>query len=240
MDNNQRKIDDLIESKIIDTLKSIGFPESVDSWQQAKPAVDPDGQTLRLLGHPVMEAWEEPYMKKLAEIATSKANVLTTDVGKGMVLELGFGLGLSAGFIQQNTPRQHVIIEMNHAIAETAREFARHQSNRVTILEGTWQEIVPLLESDSYQGILFDTYPLTEEEVDVIFYPFIQHAYRLLAPGGIFTYYSDEANWFSDEHLTALQEAGFSKINGELVSVTPPPDCLYWHQSTILAPRIEK
>ncbi|MEK7834057.1 MAG: class I SAM-dependent methyltransferase [Acidobacteriota bacterium] len=238
MDNEQRKIDDLIESDIIHTLKSIGFPESPESWQQATPVIDSDGQTLRLLGHPVMERWEEPYMKKLAEIATSKATSLAT--GGGAVLELGFGLGMSAQFIQSYAPEHHVIIEMNQAIAEAARAFARQQSRRVTILDGTWQTIVPRLESESFQGILFDTYPLSEEEVDVIFYPFLEHAYRLLAPGGVLTYYSDEATWFSDDHLAALREVGFTKINGELVDVTPPPNCLYWRQATILAPIVEK
>lgn len=81
MNNKQRKIDDLIESDIIHTLKSIGFPDSFDSWQKAKPKVDPDGQTLRLLGHPVMERWEEPYMKKLAEIATSQTSGSATGGG---------------------------------------------------------------------------------------------------------------------------------------------------------------
>lgn len=238
MDNQQRKIDRQIESDIILTLKSIGFPNSIVSWQQATPLIDPGGQTLRLLGHPVMERWEEPYMKKLAEIATSKAGGLAA--GEDAVMELGFGLGISASFIQQHAPKHHVIIEMNHKIAEAAREFARQQHNRVTILEGTWQEIVPLLESESFHGILFDTYPLSDEEVDVIFYPFLEHAYRLLAPGGVLTYYSDEATWFSEEHLAALHEVGFSKINGELVQVTPPDDCLYWRQSTILAPIVEK
>ncbi|MDQ3012646.1 MAG: hypothetical protein M3X11_18295 [Acidobacteriota bacterium] len=72
------------------------------------------------------------------------------------------------------------------------------------------------------------------------FYPFLKHAYRLLAPGGVLAYFSDEATWFSDEHLAALREAGFNKINGELVQVAPPSDCLYWRQTTILAPMIEK
>ncbi|MFN8003835.1 MAG: hypothetical protein U0X75_22805 [Acidobacteriota bacterium] len=134
MDKEQRKIDQQIESDIIHTLKSIGFPESLESWQQATPMIDPDGQTLRLLGHPVMERWEEPYMKKLAEIVTSKASRLVA--GGGAVLELGFSLGLSAQFIQSCAPKHHVIIEMNRAIAEAARAFAKQQSGRITILEG--------------------------------------------------------------------------------------------------------
>ncbi|MBI3421581.1 MAG: class I SAM-dependent methyltransferase [Acidobacteria bacterium] len=233
MDTKTNNTDQLIEADIVRTLESIGFPASPQVWREAAPAIDPDGQTLRLLGHPVMERWEEPYMQKLAALATAKA------VG-GTVLELGFGMGISARFIQQHAPAHHVIIEMNKAIAETARAFARQQANPVTILEGTWQEIAPLLAGACYQGILFDTYPTSEADIFRTFTPFLAQAHRLLAPGGVLTYFSDEATWFSAEHLAALRAAGFSKINGELVPVTPPPDCLYWRQPTILAPVIEK
>ena len=129
---------------------------------------------------------------------------------------------------------------MNRTIAETARRFAHAQAGRVTIFEGTWQDIVPMLASESFHGILFDTYGMSEADVFRTFYPFLNHAYRLLAPGGVLTYFSDEATWFSNEHLAALREAGFSRINGELVQVSPPADCLYWRQPTILAPIIEK
>lgn len=217
--------DQIIEADIIRTLKDIGLTAPPETWRDAAPVIDPDGQTLRLLGHPVMERWEEPYMKKLAEIATSKVTCLAT--GGGAVLELGFGLGISAQFVQQHAPAHHVIIEMNRAIAETARRFAHTQSGRVTIFEGTWQEIVPLLASESFQGILFDTYGMSETDVFRTFSPFLKHAYRLLSTGGVLTYFSDEATWFSDEHLAGLREAGFSKINGELVAVMPPPECLY-------------
>jgi guanidinoacetate N-methyltransferase len=233
MIEEQREVDKKIESEIIHTLKGIGFPESLDSWRDSPAVIDPDGQTLRILGHPVMERWEEPYMKRLAEIATSNAK-------GGTILELGFGLGISAKFIQAGAPKHHVIIEMNKAIAESARLFANQQNSQVTILEGFWQDLVPQLASESFQGILFDTYPLSEEEVDTIFYPFLEHAYRLLAYGGVLTYYSDEPAWFSQKHLTALHDAGFTKINGSLCEISPPADCQYWKQSTILAPIIEK
>ncbi len=230
---SQEQLDRQIEADIIDSLKEIGFPAELDAWRDATPVIDPSKKTLHLFGHPVMSGWEDPYMQKLADLATSRAK-------SGRVLELGFGMGISAAYIQQNAPQEHVIIEMNRTIANTAREFAASSQSKVTILEGMWQDIVPTLASESFHGILFDTYPLSEQEVDDIFHPFVEHAYRLLAPGGIFTYYSDEATWFGSEHLAILNQAGFTKINGELCQVPTPPDCEYWRQSTILAPIVEK
>lgn len=186
-----------------------------------------------MLGHPVMSGWEEPYMRKLAEIATVK-------VGSGRVLELGYGLGISAGFIQLNPPAEHAIIEMNRHVADEARRFAGRCESKVTILEGLWQEVVPSLPSESFQGILFDTYPMSDHEVDVIFYTFLEHAYRLLAPGGVLTYYSDEATWFSPEHLDGLRAVGFTKVDGVLCTIAPPDGCEYWRQPSILAPIVEK
>lgn len=52
---------------------------------------DARGEMLIIDGHPVMEQWEKPYMFKLGEVATRNG---------GRVLEVGFGLGLSATSIQ--------------------------------------------------------------------------------------------------------------------------------------------
>ena len=84
--------DQIIEADIIRTLKDIGLTAPPETWRDAAPVIDPDGQTLRLLGHPVMERWEEPYMKKLAEIATSKVTCLATGGGGGGGQWWGVGL----------------------------------------------------------------------------------------------------------------------------------------------------
>lgn len=53
------------------TLKQIEFPEEQADWKEAAPILDPHKDTLHVLGHPVMSGWERPYMRALAEIATT-------------------------------------------------------------------------------------------------------------------------------------------------------------------------
>ncbi|MEI8270862.1 MAG: hypothetical protein WCG45_05865, partial [bacterium] len=73
-------------------------------------------------------------------------------------------------------------------------------------------------------------------------FEFFNSAFEKLKKGGVLTYYSDEINDFSPEHLERLLNAGFKKenINKKIVNVEPPEDCQYWKDKTILAPIIIK
>lgn len=200
-------------------------------WKDAE--ADFGDKDLKIFGYAVMEDWETPYMKDLAEIATSKG---------GKVLELGFGMGISAGFIQEYDIEEHIIIEANAEVAQKAREFAQEAKHKTTILEGFWEEVIDEIPDGTLSGILFDTYPLTEEEVYQNHFNFFECAYKKLKSGGVFTYYSDEPTDFGEVHLRKLQEAGFDleKIKSRLCSVEPPEDCEYWKTNTIMSPIVEK
>ncbi|GAA1828157.1 hypothetical protein GCM10009682_54090 [Luedemannella flava] len=205
----------------------IGF-HARDAWKTAEAVYDE--HTLRILGHPVMEDWERPYMRVLAGIAAR---------GGGRVLEIGFGMGISAGFIAA-TPgvTEHLIIEANHDVAERARRFAATVDGvDCRVHEGLWEEVIDRVPDGSVDGILYDAYPLEESEVmnQARFAPV---AYRKLRPGGTFTYFSDEARDYRPEHLAMLLAAGFvrERIDSEIVAVDPPEDCQYWKSSTLLAP----
>jgi len=52
----------------------------------------------------IMHGWETPIMQNHAN-AVSKPG--------GHVLEVGFGLGISAGLIQANNPASHTIVEIH-------------------------------------------------------------------------------------------------------------------------------
>lgn len=221
--------------KKIDTIESrkkIGFPKKREDWNK-EPAVF-DDHTLRIDGHPVMEDWETGYMESLANIVTQNG---------GSVLELGYGMGISARFIQSHKSiKNHYIVECHpDVVIKGINDLHKEvEQSKVHFLSGFWQDITPQLRDASFDGILFDTYPLTEEEIHSNHFWFFEEAYRLLKKGGVLTYYSDEVSKFSANHLHKLQYAGFREINLDIVKVNPPEDCEYWQHNTIVAPIIIK
>lgn len=216
----------------VESRKDIGFPEDRSDWNRT-PAVF-DEHTLKISGHPVMEDWEDGYMRKLAHVATMRG---------GRVLELGFGMGISAGYIQKaKNLKEHIVVECHPDVIKRAMDMYREPiaNRKMHVLSGFWEDITPLLKDGSFDGILFDTYPLSEEEIHGNHFWFFEEAYRLLKKGGVLTYYSDEANGFSQKHLLRLKAAGFHDITYETVEVDPPADCEYWQDKTIIAPIVAK
>lgn len=219
---------DDIRDETVRTRRDIGFHER-NSWRDA-PAIFSD-HTLTIQGHPVMEDWEDGYMEALARIAAMNG---------GTVLEIGYGMGISGRYIQSHKIKEHLVIEANRDVYQELLSFARGAKCSVRALFGFWEDITSRLRDGSIDGILFDTYPLTEEDIHANHFPFFKEAYRLLAPGGVLTYYSDEIDSFSPLHRTYLAEAGFSDIALEVCPVAPPADCRYWKSRTIVAPIIRK
>lgn len=217
----------------IRTRKKIGFPKKKSDWGMSKAIYKKNN--LKIAGHPVMEDWEHGYMKKLATVACANG---------GNVLEVGYGMGLSAKAIQSKKINTHVVIECHpDVIARCLKDMRKELSNgKLHIMSGFWQEVTPLLADNSFEGILFDTYPLKEEEIHSNHFWFFAEAYRLLKPGGTLTYYSDEAKEFSPNHMKKILEAGFkeSNIAFKICKVKPPQNCKYWRDETFIIPIIKK
>jgi len=209
-------------------LNNLKFLDDKSKWKTENIVMTEN--KLEIFGHPVMESWEEPYMKKLAEIATSK---------NGKILEVGFGLGISAKHIQQNIISEHHIIEANNFVYEKLLIFAENANHRVFSYLGFWEDIVKNMQDESFDGILFDTYPIVESELHTARFDFFNQAYRLLKKGGVFTHYSGEIE-FTTEYISNLKNAGFTDFSGELITITPSSNCLYWDEKQILAPKIIK
>ncbi|KAJ0403863.1 hypothetical protein P43SY_004836 [Pythium insidiosum] len=105
-------------------------------------------------GQQVMMAWERQYMHACVDAL----GIQRSD----RVLEIGFGLAYSATRIQSYRPRSHTIIECDSAVLLQAHAFAADQPGEVTIVEGTWQRMLPVL--GDFDCIFFDDYPLPENE----------------------------------------------------------------------------
>ncbi len=182
----------------------------------------------------IMQSWETTYMKELAKIATSQG---------GNILEVGFGMGISAGFIEDSKKiKNHTVAECHPMMIDNAKKkfLKQIKSKKFIILEGFWENTTKKIPNKSFDGILFDSCPLDKEVEFFQFFPFFKEASRLLKDDGIFTYFSDEAIKLSKKHIAELKKAGFKNISFKVCKVKPPKDCLYWKHNTIVAPIVKK
>ena len=220
-----------------------------ENWKSEKAIfiTSPDANNLLIIdGQAVMESWEKPYMEKLAEVATRKG---------GHVLEVGFGLHLSADAIQTHNISEHIIIEANTDVFQMLEVWSKEQKHKVTGMLGLWQEQMALIKDNSLDGILYDAYPLNKAEQHIHQFDFLKQAYSKLKVGGILTYcnltsigvlrtqYPDWNELFEKTqkpHLLAcnIKEEDIKPF--EIFTVNPPKDCRYYHYPEALCPVIIK
>jgi len=212
------------KSKYLKTKPSLNKKELVMFFKKGK----------KIILNQIMQEWETSYMEELARVATSNG---------GDILEVGFGMGISAGFIEKSKRiKTHTVIECHPAMIANAKErFSKEiKGGRFILVEGFWEDVVKKIPDKSFDGIFFDSCPLDKEVELFQFLPFFKEAFRLLKDNGVFTYFSDEASQISDFHRRELKKAGFKNIEFEVCAVNPPNDCLYWKHDTIVVPIIKK
>jgi len=93
----------------------------------------------------IMMDWEHPVMSASAAYVTD---------GGGDILEIGFGMGISAGYIQSHSISSHTIIEPHPQMVQKAVEWSNGKSN-VTIVSQSWADVTGSL--GRYDGIFYDT-----------------------------------------------------------------------------------
>ena len=169
-----------------------------------------DTKILNEDGAEVMMSWETSIMEKSAEYISHN---------NGDVLEIGFGMGVCADYIQAQGVNTHTIIEIHPQILESLSAWASDKSN-VTIIEGDWAN---LSLTDTYDGIFIDTYG------DDNWNSFKDFAIARSKPGAKITYWNN----FEEE----LNEHSFNSISFESISISPDNNS-YMNGNTYYMPKV--
>ena len=94
----------------------------------------------------VMMNWEDLLMSASAAYVCE---------GGGDILEMGFGMGISAGYIQSHSIDSHTIVENHPDIIPKAQLWASDKPN-VKKIKGDWYKNIDKFKT--YDGVFFDTY----------------------------------------------------------------------------------
>lgn len=180
-----------------------------------------DRSQTPLAGQEIMEDWQIPVMRAMAQAITDT---------HGDVLEIGFGRGVASSLIQECGVRSHTIVECNaHITAGFDAWKAAFPGKDIRLIEGRWQEVME--QFALYDGIFFHTYPLNEQDFaeqvaqSVTFAAhFFPAAASHLRKGGRFSYLSNEADSFSRAHQRLLFEYFTSFTLSQVEDLKIPED----------------
>ncbi|KAJ4318454.1 Arginine N-methyltransferase 2 [Neodidymelliopsis sp. IMI 364377] len=126
-------------------------------------------------GNGVMMEWETTLMKRSAELLAPASGL--------RVLNVGHGMGIIDGILQEKQPKAHHIIEAHPDVLKRMKEQGWDKKPGVVIHEGRWQDVVPGLveKGELFDGIYFDTFA---EEYKALREFFTEYVIGLLDPSG--------------------------------------------------------
>jgi spermidine synthase len=106
---------------------------------------------IEFTGYPkdayIMHRSEARVMQELSHLACQRG---------GDILEIGFGMGMSAQYIQSHDIQSHTIIEVHPEIYTHALRWADGNPT-IKVLLGDWYDILPTM-TTTFDGILHDTH----------------------------------------------------------------------------------
>lgn len=198
-----------------------------------------DEHNLFIAGQQVMQDWELPLMDAMAKVVTES---------HGDILEAGFGMALSATCIQKYGVRSYTIMEANDEVVKRFHEWKKQFPGRdIRLLHGRWHDTNHQIPDESMDGVFFDTVPTFEDEylrevIDnvVMAEDFFPVAARVLRPGGIFTWYTNEIDTLSRRHQRLIQKYFRSFEVTVCRPLYPPDDCHYWFADSMVVVKAVK
>jgi amino acid adenylation domain-containing protein len=198
-----------------------------------------DEHNLFIAGQQVMQDWELPLMDAMAKVVTES---------HGDILEAGFGMALSATCIQKYGCRSYTILEANDEVVKRFHEWKKQFPGRdIRLIHGRWHDTHHQVPDESMDGVFFDTVPTFEDEylrevIDnvVMAEDFFPVAARVLRPGGIFTWYTNEIDTLSRRHQRLIQKYFRSFEVTVCRPLYPPEDCHYWFADSMVVVKAVK
>jgi len=160
----------------------------------------------------VMMDWEDEIMSASAAYVCQNG---------GDILEIGFGMGISAGYIQSHSINSHTIIENHPDVISKAQTWAQGKSN-VTIVTGSWYDVKNDLAT--YDGVFYDTWG------DDNMNQFSSSLLSLMKAGGV-------ATWWNNEP-TATNYYNIPNVTYDTHNVTPTENC-YFNHTTYYLPKCQ-
>ena len=171
-----------------------------------------DNKIVDSKGIEVMMDWESSIMEKSAEFVCHNS---------GDILEIGFGMGICADYIQAQGVNSHTIVEIHPTIFEKLQTWANGKSN-VTIIQGDWNNVSGL---STYDGIFFDTFG--DENLD----KFKDFVSSKIKSGGKITYWNNEEKEYNPY--------SFDSVSYEQISVTPDENMYTNIANNYYMPKVE-
>ena len=158
----------------------------------------------------VMMDWEDSLMSASAAFVCQNG---------GDILEIGFGMGISAGYMHSHSINSHTIIENHPEIIPRAQAWASDKSN-VNIITGSWYNVRSNL--STYDGVFYDTFGDDDWNQFGVELPNLVKA-------------NAKATWWNNNS----EESNIHNIEGvsyEAINVNPPTND-YFNRTTYYLPK---
>ena len=151
----------------------------------------------------VMMDWEDEIMSASAAYVCQNG---------GDILEIGFGMGISANYIQSHSITSHTICENHPQVIPLALEWAEDKPN-VTIITSSWYDAKDIM--GTFDGIFYDAF------ADSNWMEFSSSLVSMCNPNAVST-------WFNG--TPAADDAlDYPGLLYDSYSVNPEPNCYFNH-----------